>query len=110
MSKARSETRPMRIKNKRVNYIGRMARVRSSFDGEALPDGLPEGATVRIVGFEIGRFGVEHQGRMFKIPMICVENLHQLWSTSGHSSRPAGASDPPAPLRDQPDSMLRDQT
>lgn len=65
---------------KRINYIGKIARVRSTFDGYELPDGLPEGANVKIVGFDIGHFDVEHRGRKFKIPMVCVENLHQLWN------------------------------
>ena len=57
-----------------------MATVRSDYDGHPLPPGLPEGAQVRIVGFDIGRFEVEHRGQTFKISMTCVENLHQLWS------------------------------
>ena len=70
----------MKIKNQRINYIGKLARVRSNFDGAVLPEGLPEGAMVRIVAFEVGQFEVEHEGRTFKVPMICVQNLHQLWN------------------------------
>ena len=68
------------MKMKRVNYIGKMARVRSCFEGEALPAGLPEGAIVRIVSFETGWFEVEYGKQHFRLPMICVENLHQLWN------------------------------
>ena len=35
---------------------------------------------VRIVAFAIGYFDVEYEGRVFKVPMICVENLHKLWN------------------------------
>jgi hypothetical protein len=70
----------MKINSKRINYIGKLARVRSNFDGGALPEGLPEGATVRIIAFDVGQFEVEHDGQTFKVPMICVQNLHQLWN------------------------------
>lgn len=70
----------MKVTQQRINYIGKMARVRSSYGGEQLPEGLPEGATVRIVAFAIGNFEVEHEGRVFNVPMVCVENLHQLWN------------------------------
>lgn len=64
---------------RRIDYVGKVAIVRSEFSGEPLPAGLPEGAAVKIVGFDIGRFEVEHRGRRFRIPMSCVENLHRLW-------------------------------
>lgn len=66
--------------SRRINYIGKMAKVRSSFGDSRLPDGLPEGAAVKIVGFNIGQFEVEHGGRTFRISMTCVENLHKLWN------------------------------
>ena len=65
---------------RRINYVGKVAKVRSAFDGCQLPEGLPEGCVVKIVGFDIGHFDVEHRGRRFKISMTCVENLHQLWN------------------------------
>jgi len=68
------------MENQRMNYIGKVAKVRSAFDGGQLPDGLPEGSRVRMVGFDIGRFDVEHGGRTFRIAMACVQNLHQLWN------------------------------
>ena len=67
-------------KSRRINYVGKVAKVRSDFDSVPLPEGLPEGASVRIVGFDIGHFDVEHQGRRFRISMACVENLHRLWN------------------------------
>jgi hypothetical protein len=70
----------MKNSKRRINYIGKVAKVRSNFDGYQLPDGLPEGSAVKIVGFDIGHFDVEHMGRRFKISMTCVENLHQLWN------------------------------
>jgi hypothetical protein len=68
------------MKNMRINYVGKMARVRSCFEAVALPDGLQEGSTVKIIGFDIGHFEVEHEGRQFRIAMVCVANLHQLWN------------------------------
>ena len=67
-------------KFRRINYVGKVARVRSDFENFPLPEGLPEGAAVKIVGFDIGHFEVEHEGRRFRIPMDCVENLHRLWN------------------------------
>jgi len=68
------------LMKKRINYVGKLAKVRSAFGGQELPEGLPEGCTVRIVGFDIGHFEVEHEGRTFKVSMTCVENLHRLWN------------------------------
>lgn len=70
----------MKTTRRRINYVGKVAKVRSDRDGHPLPNGLPEGARVKIVGFDIGHFEVEHGGRTFKISMTCVENLHQLWN------------------------------
>jgi hypothetical protein len=70
----------MKMKRRRINYVGKSAKVRSAFDGYQLPEGLPEGSTVKITGFDIGSFEVEHEGRTFRISMACVENLHQLWN------------------------------
>lgn len=39
---------------------------------QALPDGLPENATVTIRGFTEGYFDVEHQGKVFHLPAGCV--------------------------------------
>jgi hypothetical protein len=69
----------MKSSRRRINYIGKVAKVRSGLGGYELPNELPEGATVTIVGFDIGHFEVEYEGQRFKITMTCVENLHQLW-------------------------------
>jgi hypothetical protein len=69
----------MKSSQRRINYIGKIAKVRSGLGGYDLPQGLPEGAWVKIVGFDIGHFEVEYRKRKFKISMTCVENLHQLW-------------------------------
>jgi hypothetical protein len=63
----------------KVNYIGKVARVRSCFGGYHLPAGLPEGALVKIMSFDFGYFDVDYKGQTFRIPMVAVENLHQLW-------------------------------
>jgi len=70
----------MKNSKRRINYVGKVAKVRSCFDGYQLPEGLPEGAAVKIVAFDIGQFDVEHKGRKFTISMTCVENLHRLWN------------------------------
>ena len=70
----------MKMNRRRINYVGKTAKVRSVFDGYQLPEGLPEGSTVKITGFDIGNFEVEYKGRTFRISMACVENLHQLWN------------------------------
>jgi hypothetical protein len=70
----------MRTNKRRINYVGKIATVRSSFGGSELPEGLPEGSAVKITGFDIGHFEVEHSGRTFKVSMTCVENLHKLWN------------------------------
>jgi hypothetical protein len=80
MSQRVGQTARMNKSQSRINYIGKVATVRSSFGDEQLPAGLPEGAMVKITGFDIGFFEVEFQGRRFRISMVCVENLHELWN------------------------------
>ncbi|HEX3625931.1 MAG TPA: SOS response-associated peptidase [Verrucomicrobiae bacterium] len=43
------------------------ATVKSIFGGYPLPNGLPEGATVRIQGFQPGYFDVEFEGKTFRV-------------------------------------------
>jgi hypothetical protein len=69
----------MKSTKRKVNYIGKKATVRSCFGGYSLPEDLPEGASVEIIGFDIGHFDVRYDSREFRIPMACVENLHLLW-------------------------------
>ncbi len=80
MSYRQGQTPPMNNTKRKINYVGKVAKVRSAFDDHRLPDGLPEGSAVKIIGFDTGHFDVEHRGRKFKISMTCVENLHQLWN------------------------------
>ncbi len=80
MSQRRCHAPWMNTKRRRINYVGKMAKIRSGVGGYELPEGLPEGSTVRIVGFDIGHFEVEHEGRTYTISMACVENLHRLWN------------------------------
>ena len=70
----------MKNTKRKINYVGKVAKVRSAFQDQQLPEGLPEGSAVKIVGFDPGHFDVEHKGRKFKVSMTCVENLHQLWN------------------------------
>ena len=70
----------MKNTKRKINYVGKVAKVRSAFEDQQLPEGLPEGSAVKIVGFDTGHFDVEHKGQKFKIAMTCVENLHQLWN------------------------------
>ena len=65
---------------RKINYVGKVATVRSAFEDQQLPEGLPEGSAVKIVAFYTGHFEVLHRGRRFKISMTCVANLHQLWN------------------------------
>jgi hypothetical protein len=74
------DSRRLAAPARRTNSTNSAAKVRSAFEDQQLPEGLPEGSAVKIVGFDTGHFDVEHQGRKFKISMTCVENLHQLWN------------------------------
>ena len=69
----------MNITRRKINYVGKFARVRSCFGGQPLPPGLSDGAIVKIIGFDIGHFDIEYKGSRFRIAMSCVENLHLLW-------------------------------
>lgn len=38
-----------------------------------LPDGLPDGASVKVIQLETGSRTVEYRRTRFTIPMVCVE-------------------------------------
>jgi len=40
---------------------------------------LPEGASVKVVGVDIGARDVEFEGRRFRIAMPCVDNGLEFW-------------------------------
>jgi hypothetical protein len=48
----------------------------------SLPDGLPNGATVKVVGKVYGYDDVEYQGKIFRVSMVLVE--------SGYDTKPSG--------------------
>lgn len=52
---------------------GARVKVHNCFGGYVLPAGLPEGATVSVVSFEIGYYHVEFQGERYRVAMACVE-------------------------------------
>jgi putative SOS response-associated peptidase YedK len=49
-----------------------LAHVNSSVRGHSLPDGLPGGAAVKILGFDGDSFELEFEGRAFKVPSPTV--------------------------------------
>ncbi len=48
------------------------ASVKSVFGGYRLPDGLPEGAIVKIRSFDHGHYHVEYNGNVFQVFMGCL--------------------------------------
>jgi hypothetical protein len=54
--------------------IGDLVKVKHVHGGYPLPAGLPEGATVRVLAFDIGYRDVEYQGQVFHVAMA----WHQL--------------------------------
>jgi len=54
--------------------IGDIVKVKHCVGGYRLPDGLPEGASVKVVSADIGARDVEFEGRRFRISMSCVDN------------------------------------
>ena len=53
---------------------GEVCQVKSVPCGYPLPEGLPEGATVKVLSFDTGYYDVEFQGRQFKIFMMCFHH------------------------------------
>lgn len=52
---------------------GHVVRVIHCFGGYELPDGLPDGALVKVVACDIGYFEVEHAEQQYTIAMACVD-------------------------------------
>lgn len=54
--------------------VGDLVHVRHVHDGYRLPHGLPEGAEVRVVAFDIGTRAVEYNGRRFDVANACIDS------------------------------------
>jgi hypothetical protein len=59
----------------KIRYEGRTVKIKrlASQQVYRVPDELPDGTRVKIVGFEVGFFIVEHNGAKFSIPLACVD-------------------------------------
>lgn len=57
----------------RPYHVGSYVKVHHSMP-YFLPEGLPEGASVKVIAFEIGGRTVEYRGRRFEVPMACVDS------------------------------------
>jgi hypothetical protein len=53
-------------------HIGMRVRVRHCAFAYQLPEGLPEGAEVTLVGFDIGYWTVRYRDKLFQVAMPCV--------------------------------------
>lgn len=53
--------------------IGDLVKVKHVHGGYRLPDGLPEGAEVRVLSFEAGYREVEYHGRTFRVFMAAID-------------------------------------
>ena len=56
----------------RPYYVGSWVKVRNA-KPYFLPDGLPEGASVKIIKMETGQRTVEYRRKPFTIPMACID-------------------------------------
>ena len=56
----------------RPYHVGSWVKVKRSQPYE-LPDGLPEGASVKVVKIETGSRTVEYRRKEFRIPMACID-------------------------------------
>jgi hypothetical protein len=63
---------------RKINYVGKLVRVKHCQGGYSLPDDLPEGVLVEIIGFDIGQFYVVYHNEVFVVPMACACNLDKL--------------------------------
>jgi hypothetical protein len=60
--------------------IGETVRVHHVHGGYRLPDGLPDGALVRVLAFDVGYRDVEYQGRTFQVAMACIDSGFLPWN------------------------------
>jgi hypothetical protein len=55
--------------------VGDMVQVKAiSPPCYALPAGLPDGATVKVVGKDCGYDDVEYEGKIFRVSMVLVDS------------------------------------
>lgn len=57
----------------KIVRLGELAIARSLPTSYKLPQGLPEGATVKLLDFEIGTYEVEYEGKKFEVPSACIQ-------------------------------------
>jgi hypothetical protein len=60
----------------RIQYEGRTVKIERLSDQQVylVPDEIPDGARVKIVGVDIGIFIVEHNGAKFRISLACLDH------------------------------------
>ena len=56
----------------RPYYVGSWVKVKHAMP-YFLPDGLPEGASVKVIKMETGSRTVEYRRKEFSIPMACID-------------------------------------
>jgi hypothetical protein len=39
-----------------------------------LPEGLPDGATARVLRKDVGYTNIEYEGKEYRVPMVLIEN------------------------------------
>jgi hypothetical protein len=73
----------MSMIRKKLYRIGDMVKVRAvNPPVYSLPDGLPNGATVKVVGKICGYDDVEYEGKVFRVSMVLID--------SGYETTPGG--------------------
>ncbi len=60
------------------DHFGQRVRVRHCFGAYQLPDGLPEGAEVRLEAFQPGYWTVSYNGGHYRVAMPCVGDSGRL--------------------------------
>jgi hypothetical protein len=68
----------MSMIRKKLYRIGDMVKVKAiSPPCYSLPDELPDGATVKVVGKICGYDDVEYEGKIFRISMVLIESGYE---------------------------------
>jgi hypothetical protein len=68
----------MSMIRKKLYRIGDMVKVKAvNPPVYSLPDGLPDGATAKVVGKVCGYDDVEYEGKIFRVSMVLVDSGYE---------------------------------
>ena len=64
---------------KKAYRTGDIVKIRYWTGADPIPDGLPDGISVKVVGCDNGSNDVEFEGKVFRVSKTCIDSGLEHW-------------------------------